>query len=103
MNAPARHDEHYDVVERRWRQQFIADLPDTASFAAELSDEIALALINAYWDQHAPGYRARTGIDAADLRRWGLREYPGGHNTGLLLTNFGTDVRRHLLAAEAMR
>ena len=85
------------LVEQRWRQQMIADLPNARAFARELPGPVALALASAYWDQHAPGFRARTPADAAMLRKWGLCDFPGGLHSGLLLTNFGTDVRRHVL------
>jgi hypothetical protein len=92
-----------DMAERRARQQCIADLPDAAEFARALLTKanrpVALALANAYWDQRAPGYRARTPQDAANLRRWGLCDYPSALSAGLLLTNFGVDVRRHVLGA----
>ncbi len=103
MNAPTTFDQHAVTAERRWRQQLIADLPDAASFARELPGPIALALANAYFDKHAPAYRARTAHDAAELRRWGLCDFPSARSNGLLLTNFGVTVRRHVLNDEATR
>ena len=97
MNALTVHDIHPDLIERRWRQQLMADLPDVADFARALPRPIALALARATYDKHAPGYRAITPADAAILRRFGLCDFPSAIGTGLLLTNFGYDVRRHLL------
>ena len=104
MNAPAYHPHEHDAAaERRWRQQMIADLPDAASFAREIPAMIAVALADAYWSKSADALRARTATDAAELRRWGLCDFPGGLHSGLLLTNFGAEVRRHLLAGERLR
>jgi hypothetical protein len=100
MNALTVHDIHPDLIERRWRQQLIADLPDAADFARELPGPVALALAQAWHDHRAQAWRVRTPADAIHLRRWGLCDFPSAIGAGLLLTNFGAEVRRHVLALD---
>jgi hypothetical protein len=54
-------------------------------------------------DRRAPGYRAQSPHDAAFLRPWGLCDFPSAISAGLLLTNFGVDVRRHVLEGAPQR
>lgn len=77
--------------------QYLADLPDPATFAAALPQDIREALAAA---SHRPeGYYAHP-TDVALLRPLGLCDCSSDRHRGRLLTVFGMKVRRAILESQ---
>ena len=94
-------DGYAGVREDQDLRRYLAHLPSPAELAADLPTAVRKAL-RAAWHTRE-GWRVASLADAQLLRPRGLCEYPFAGNPGLMLTNFGVEVRRQALAGERQR
>lgn len=88
-------DDYAFSAEARALRQYLADLPDPAAYARYLPEDVRAALAAA--QRRDDGYYAFPQ-DIALLRPWGLCDFSSDPRRGRMLTAFGIQVRKVLIA-----